>query len=213
MPADAASAATHSRAPWPPPADAPLIDSVVAAWRDSVLAPRRFYGALAHDTTLWPSILYYLVLGILVAGITLFWRMVLPTGPDLGGVLGEVMAMGTATTPLRDFLLSPLTLLISLFLSAGAVHVLLLILGGADGGFATTLRVFCFAYGAQVFAIVPVVGAFAGSIWMIVLAIIGLRVAHDTVAWKTATAVLVPLSVIMVLGILVAMLLAVGQVV
>ncbi|MGH7443706.1 MAG: YIP1 family protein, partial [Longimicrobiales bacterium] len=141
-----------------------------------------------------------------------FWRMVLPFSPEASGVLGQIMAMGAATSPLRDFLLSPLWLLVSLFVSAGVVHVLLMMMRGADAGFATTLRVFCFAYGPQLFAVVPVVGAVVGSVWMVVISIIALSVAHAASAWKAAMAVLVPLFVLVLFGVLAAMLLTLGQV-
>lgn len=178
----------------------PLLDAVVRAWRDSVFAPRRFFPALGRADGVGASILYYLALGILVEGIALFWRMVLPIALQTTGRVAEMLALGPAPSPLTSFLFSPLTLLFSLFAVAVVVHVLLLVLGGAHQGFGTTVRVLCFAYSPQIVVIVPFVGALVGGVWMIVLAIIGLAAAHETSPWRSSLAVLCPLLVAAILG-------------
>lgn len=199
--------ADPTSASWPPPEGVPLGEALVQAWRESVFAPRRFFPQLGRRDTILPDLLYYLALGIAVAGIGLFWRMVLPA-TGAGGLLDALLGRTTASaSPLLDFLLSPLWLLLSLFLSAGVVHLLLLILGGAEGGIATTVRVFCFAYGPQLFAVVPVLGALMGGIWTVVLAIVGLRVAHGTSTGRAAAAVLLPLFLLVLVGTLAGLLL------
>ena len=167
---------------------------MVRAWRESVFSPGRFFPILGRIDGLSASVLYYLALGILVEGVTLFWRMVLPSAPESAGRLAELLALGPAPSPLTSFLFSPLTLLFSLLLVSGVVHLLLLMFGGAERGFATTVRVLCFAYSPQLFAVVPMIGAVVGGIWMIVLAIIGLAAAHATSRMKSAAAVLIPLA-------------------
>lgn len=179
-------------AAWPPHPDAPVLDAVLAAWRTSVFSPARFYPALGRRQTILPDLLYYLALGVVVAGIGLFWDAVLPRA-GLPGRLGEAIGRGTELSPLTGFLLSPLVLLVALFIAAVAVHAVLFVLGGAERGFRTTVRVLCFAYGPQLFGVVPVAGVLVGGVWTVVLAITGLRLAHDTRAWKASLAVLVPL--------------------
>lgn len=166
------------------------------AWRESTFSPGRFFPLLGRIDGLAASVLYYLALGIVVEGVTLFWRMVLPLETESAARLAELLALGPAPSPLTSFLFSPLTLLFSLLLVSAVVHLLLLIFGGAERGFATTLRVLCFAYSPQLFAVVPFIGAFVGGIWMIVLAIVGLAAAHGTTRAKSAFAVLIPLVVV-----------------
>jgi hypothetical protein len=189
----------------------PLLDAVVRAWRESTFAPGRFFPVLGRDQGIGVGVLYYLALGILVEGITLFWRMVLPLEQQSAGRLAALLALGPAPTPLASFLFSPLTLLFSLFVVAAVVHVLLLVFGGAHRGFGTTVRVLCFAYSPQIFAIVPIAGALVGGVWMVVLAIVGLAAAHETSRWRSALAVLVPLLVGVLFMAVAALVLGIGR--
>jgi hypothetical protein len=72
------------------------------------------------------------------------------------------------------------------------VHAMLWLTGGARRPLKTTTRVLCFCYGPQLFVIVPVLGSLVGSLWMLWLAIVGLREAHETDGWRAAVAVLIP---------------------
>ena len=177
--------------PWPPRPDESVFEAWGRTWSGASLAPRSFFAALPRPGSLGAAVLYYLSIGIPVAGVQLFWSM-------LGGGSGdEVVEAGNALTawgPLVDFLISPIYLLVSLFLSAGVVH-LMLKLFGATGGFGVTARTFAFAYSPQILGIVPVAGAIAGFIWMVVVAIVGVREAHGTTTGRAAAAILIPLSI------------------
>ena len=147
-------------------------------------------------------LLYYLIVGVFVAGISLFWEMVLgpslierwlPADPD------------AAANPVVDFLLSPIWLLVALFAAAGIVHLFLLLVRGARHGFGPTLRVFSFSAGPQLLCVVPYVGAAVGGIWSLVITIIGLRETHETTTGKAVAAILIPLLLLMGLVVLVIM--------
>ena len=79
-------------------------------------------------------------------------------------------------------------------------------------GIATTVRVFAYAYSPALLAMVPRLGAFAGFVWMVVLAVIGLREAHRTSTGRALTAVLVPIVVALGFLVLAALLMAAGAV-
>ena len=184
------------RFPWPPAEGDSVLRRFGETWKSASLEPGRFFAALPRDSGTGAAILYYLVLGILVAGIALFWNMVaqLLGGPGRGAegrAVADQLGMGTLE-PLTQFLLSPLALLAGLAIAAGITHVLLLMFGGARHGFGTTVRVFCYAYSPVVLAVVPLLGALVGGIWSVVLAITGLREAQEAAGWKAAVAVLLP---------------------
>ena len=71
-------------------------------------------------------------------------------------------------------------------------RMVLLVFGAAQNGFNATIRVFCYAYSPMAFGVVPVLGHVVGTIWMVVIAIIGLREAHRTETWRATVAVLLP---------------------
>lgn len=191
--------------PWPPEQDAPVVMALGETWKSATFDPGSFFRRMPPKPGVGPAILYYLVLGILVAGVSLFWDMTgVFTRPAGDEAVAAELGIGTLD-PVIGFLLSPLLLLFGLVLSAGVSHVLLLMFGGARNGFGVTVRVFCYAYSPMVFGVVPLLGTLVGTIWMIVLSIIGLREAHATDGWKAALAVLLPFVLLVGLVVLMAL--------
>ena len=187
--------------PWPPPEEGPILTALGATWKGATFDPGRFFAGTPRDGGTGAALVYYLALGILVAGVSLFWSAILL--PDAAGEASLMAQLGVQPiNPLVRFLLAPAILLFALFVSAGVVHVLLLIFDGATHGFGTTVRVFCYAYSPAIFGLVPIIGPLVGGVWSVVLAIIGLREAHEASAWKPAVAVLTPLVGVMILTIL-----------
>lgn len=188
---------------WPPRSGHSALTALVRTWQSSIFQPTTFFRSLPIPHPLGPAILYFLLIGIPAVGVTLFWRtlftMIIGA---LGLATSEVAPAGMGGWwPVLQFLLSPLFLLLGLGISFLTTHLLLVILGGARRGAGMTLRVLCFSYGPALFAIVPFIGSLVGGIWTIVLAIIGLREGHQTDGWRAATAVLLPLLAILLLGI------------
>jgi hypothetical protein len=173
--------------PWPPAEGGDGFGAFGQTWKAATFEPTRFFGRLPRDGGTGAALLYYLIVGILTAGASLFWDTFLPT---LG--LADDPLPDIGVQPVIAFLLSPVILLLGIALAAGFTHLVLLVVGGARHGFQTSLRTFAYAYSPMIFGIVPVIGTFVGVIWMLGLAIIGLREAHETVTWKPALAVLFP---------------------
>ena len=127
----------------------------------------------------------------------MFWHMVLGES-----FIYKLLPAGSAPqNPVIDFLLTPLVAFIALFIVAGITHAGLAIFGGAKHGFRTTVRVCCFASSAQLFNVVPVVGTFVGTVWAIVVTVIGLREAHATTTGKAVAAIMLPLLLFMALAV------------
>jgi hypothetical protein len=175
---------------WPPRSDRDVVDAFARTWWESLTQPSRFFASLPSTRD---ALLYFLPIGVAGAAIHLFWRSLALT---LGGFeLGERFGIEAGWSPVVGFLFSPLTLLLGLVCTAFIVHAMLWFFRGTRGGPTTTLRVLAFAYGPVLLGIVPGLGDVVGGIWMHVLAIIGLRVAHRTRWWKAIAAVFVPLAV------------------
>lgn len=88
--------------------------------------------------------------------------------------------------------LTPFTLIIALFIASGALHILLLMVRGARAGFEATFRVAGYSMSPFVFLAIPVCGMPVTWLWIITLAITGLKEAHETSGGKAAMAVLFP---------------------
>jgi hypothetical protein len=92
-----------------------------------------------------------------------------------------------------QIILGPAILTVGLFLSAGIVHLMLMLLGGARRNFEATFRVACYAEAPAVLALLPFCGGIVGVIYRLVLYIIGLAEAHQIGKGTSAAAVLLPL--------------------
>jgi hypothetical protein len=180
--------------PWPPPENESIIGAYGRTWRGAALQPGQFFSAMPAEGSIRSALLYYLPLGIAVAGANLFWTLLRGgVETEQEAVLGE-MPLGGAVSPLVEFLFSPIILLLSLFLAAGITHLMLKLFGGANRSFGFTTRVFAFAYSPQILGVIPVAGAIFGFIWMVVVAIIGLKEGHRTTTARAASAVLIPVT-------------------
>lgn len=200
---DRPDTATTTGFPWPPPEGAPVLAAFGETWRSATFDPTGFFGRVPRSGESGAALLYYLIIGMLVAGASLFWSSLGPAG------LGQdrVAELGVEIAPLTSFLLTPLILAIGLGIGTAITHVMLLIVRGATHGIGTTLRVFCYAYSPMIFGVVPFLGGLVGGIWMLVVAVIGLAAAHGVPTWKPVVAVLLPFLLLM--GLFVMALLAV----
>jgi hypothetical protein len=88
--------------------------------------------------------------------------------------------------------LTPFALIIALFFTSGFLHLMLLMVRGAKAGFEATFRVAGYSMAPFVVMIIPFCGMPVTWLWVITLAIIGLREAHETSGGKAAVAVLFP---------------------
>jgi len=175
--------------PWPPPEGGGTIAAITDTWRSATFDPGTFFRLIPREGGTGAALLYYLVIGVLVAGASLFWDTV--TG-QAGMAQEQIAGEGGVGQPIVMFLLSPLILIIAVGLAAAVTHLLLLLFRGASHRIDTTIRVFCYAYSPMIFGVVPVVGTVVGTVWMVGLAIIGLREAHETTTWKAGMAVMLP---------------------
>jgi hypothetical protein len=182
--------------PWPPREDDSVLTALATTWKESVFHPTDFFRRMPREFDFGWVLGYYLIVGVAAAGLTLFWTMVL--GPSLMERLWPNTLQ--PANPIVDFLLSPLFMLMGLFIGAAVIHLFLLMFRGARHGFGTTLRVFCFCAGPFLFEVVPFLGAPVGGIWSLVMTVIGLREAHETSTGKVVAAVLVPMFFMLLLA-------------
>jgi hypothetical protein len=138
----------------------------------------------------------------------------------IGGTFGAVVAslyrfvfrsflFGAFSTHYRPFepfftgfglliglVLTPLAVLIGVFIGAAIFHVCLMIVGGANRTFEATFRVVCFALGSVYpLLVIPFCGGLIVLVWSIVLYSVGLARAHETDTGRAVLAVFLPLIV------------------
>ena len=97
--------------------------------------------------------------------------------------------------------IAPLFVVIGVFIAAAILHLMLMIVGGASSGFEATVRVVCYTYTAQLAGIIPFCGGIIATIWTVVLYVMGFSIAHRTTQGKALIAVLLPIIICCVMGV------------
>jgi len=155
---------------------------------------------------------YAIVLGWVSIAAAVFWNVLLqgvslPFMQSMDDVAGMGAMYGfTIGWALLMVVLAPLFVIIGVFIAAAILHVMLLMLGGADGGFEATVRVVCYVQTAQLAGIVPFCGGIIALVWTVVLYVIGFSTAHRTSQGKALVAVLLPVVLCCVFAVFVTVL-------
>ena len=167
-----------------------------------IAAPIEAYTAMSLTVDLVRPIAYFVALALIGACIGQIWSYLLfdtiikVVRPLLGSQFEQLspfihppgvfhLVLGLVVTPLGA--------LIALFIWSALVHLMLVLFGGANRGFATTLRVMCYAQTTQLAVVLPGIGGLIAIVWRLVLEIAGLATAHKTDGWKAALAIILPL--------------------
>ena len=124
----------------------------------------------------------------------------------LGGLLRLVgVSMGDSQgfgSFLIAIILAPIGAAIGLFIGAGILHLLvMLIVGSRNSGFEGTFRVSAYSSVTSLVSWIPFIGWIA-SLYGIYLAIMGMREVHNTTTGRAALVVLIPAVVVFLLALL-----------
>jgi len=139
-------------------------------------------------------LLYAIVVGWIGIAIAVVWNMLFQGMwiPFMGGDEAAVMAGFTAAWAVGMIIVAPILVIVGVFIGAAILHLMLMIVGGANNGFETTVRVVCYAQTAQLAGIVPFCGGLISMVWAIILYVLGLAAAHRTTQGKAVLAVVLP---------------------
>lgn len=162
------------------------IGSFLATVRDLVVKPVTFFRNMPRrgnsKNPLIFALVCILVWTVLAALVSLSFSLI-------DGTQYVASAFGTF---LLSIIFYPLLTVAGLFVGAGIYHLLIVLLVGQQRlGFETTLRVCCYMYVTLLVAWIPILGWVAAPIWSILLAIFGIREAHQTTTGKAALVVLI----------------------
>jgi hypothetical protein len=115
----------------------------------------------------------------------------------LGGVIGVALGNRGFGGLIASIILAPIGAAIGLFIGAGILHLLvMLIVGSRNGGFEATFRVAAYSSVVNLASWIPFIGWIA-SLYGIYLGIIGIREVHTTTTGKAALVVLIPAAVVL----------------
>jgi len=192
--------------PWERRDQIGFLTALVETTKQVLSQPVAFFRAMPTSDGIGAPLLYALVVGYVglfastvysfvfqsVIGASLA-RMGGTTGSDLGPLM-PFLHGGVGLVV--NLIFGPVFITIGVFLLAGIVHLALLAIGGATGGFEATFRVVAYSEAAGLFNVIPLCGGLIGFVYMLVLLVIGLSEAQRISRGKAATGVLLPVVVL-----------------
>lgn len=178
----------------------PFFERLIETWKLIMLQPADFFRKMPVGGGMTRPLVYGVILGSFAVIMGQIWSLcgelflagMLRTMERREGLefLGSPISIAFS---LALIVLSPLLTVIVLFIGAAILHVCLMLVGGAKRGFEATMRVYCYTTSPLVLGAVPVIGSLVGTVWSLVLDIIGLAEAHGITRWRAAIAVLLPI--------------------
>ena len=181
--------------PWEQPGY-PAIEGLYETAKLFLLRPSEAFARMSVAGDLGRPLIFAVVLGWLGIIAAQVYQLLIPgmpwryfPGMDRGMDFAVPIAVTIAT-----MVLAPVFILLGVFIWSAILHLFLMIAGGANSGFAATVRVVCYAGTTQVLQIVPLCGGVLTFLWSIALEIVGLAIAHRTTQGRAALAVLLPLA-------------------
>lgn len=185
--------------PWEQPGY-PALEGLYETAKLVLTAPSQAFARMSLTGTLAKPILFAIIFGWI--GVVARQAYGIAFRSAFANIMGSLhmpgpFGAGAFAFPIAfsiiAMIFAPIFVLIGVFIWSLIVHLFLMLVGGARTGFASTVRVVCYAGVVQILQVVPFCGGVIALVWAIVLYIVGLAAAHRTTQGKAALAVLLPL--------------------
>jgi len=186
---------TAAPIPWEDPARTSIFERVFETVKLLAIRPSEAFAGMPTTGGIGSPLAYAIVVGWIGIAIAVVWNTLFQGMwiPFMGGGEEAAIAAGfTAAWAVGLIILAPIFVIIGVFIGAAILHLMLMIVGGANNGFEATVRVVCYAQTAQLAGIIPFCGGLISMVWAIILYVFGLATAHRTTQGKAVLAVLLP---------------------
>jgi hypothetical protein len=192
--------------PWEDRGRTGLLPALFETTRDVLARPGDFFRAMPLSGGLGSPLLYAVLVGwaglVAAALYQAVFRSVVGPGwggfgaadrPEVARALAWIEGWGGFVA---QAVFGGVFVVLGVFLAAGILHLMLLLLGGAKRDFEATFRVVSFSQATSILLLVPFCGQLVALAWCLVLYVIGLSQAHGIGGGRAAAAVLLPLALL-----------------
>ena len=159
-------------------------------------SPSAFFKKMPVTGGLTDPLLFAMIIGTMGLMFQAIWDLMLHDSMqsimtyEMGSAAGRGLSHGIAS-PLGTLMI-PFLLIIGLFVVSGMLHFFLMMVRGEKAGFEATFRVVSYSLSPCLIMVIPYCGTLITMLWVLALAMIGLRDAHGTTGGKATVAVLFP---------------------
>ncbi len=189
-------AAPRSGLPWDERQTKGLLNALIETLQMVLSRPVAAFTAMKREGGLGEPLLYAIIGGTFGGVFALTYNFALRSFTSFGDRHNALAHLFGGLSWIFLLVLTPLFVVIGVFVASAILHVCLMIVGGAKQSFETTFRVVCFAEGSvSPLLVIPFCGGLIVGIWKVILYCIGLARAHETDTGRAVIAVLLPLVV------------------
>jgi hypothetical protein len=158
-----------------------------------LFTPGDFFKKMKSGGGIGEALSFGLLLGSLGYMIGFFWEFFLISAgimPYGGDFLSRIPVNWLF---LAGMILSPVLVILNMFVTGAVIHILMLAFNSGKGGFEGTFKVIAFGQATKSLAFIPFIGGVVGWFWNLVVIVTGLKEIHNTSGLKAAAAVIVSL--------------------
>jgi hypothetical protein len=177
----------------------PAVQRFIDTAKGALLETEKAFANMRRDGGLGNPLVYYLIGGLIAVLAQAIWNGIgfnpMSSWGGMGGYAGAGLISG--------LVMGACFVILGVFIGSGIIHLMLMLLGGQNFPFETTFRTVCYANGsAAPIGAVPICGGLIQALWGLYALIIGLSKTQEISTGKAAAAVLIPVLVCCVLGML-----------
>ena len=178
-----------------------------AAWRKTLglalFSPSSFFGCIQGAGGFAAPFLFFLFIALLSVGLetgslsllhSLWGDSLAAAGIALPAVSAEGLSLGSMALGLLGYAFGRLMIM------SIVCHLLLRLVFSRCKSFATTFRVMVYSSAAGLLGVLPLAGFAGAQLWFLILAIVGLRQAHEA-DWKQAILAVLPVFVLILVAV------------
>lgn len=157
--------------------------------------PDYAFRAMKPEGGLGGPIIYALIGGCVGGVVSFLFSLVLQSVGLTAGRHNTIAVLtGMGAGSVVFIILLPIIIILGLFIGGAIVHLCLMVVGGANKTFETTVRVLAFTHGSTgPLQMIPLCGGIIAGVWGLAVNCIGLARAHETETGRAVLAVFLPL--------------------
>ena len=187
--------------PWERRMDIGLWQGIYQTFAAILFSPGDFFKKMKSGKGIREALSFGLLFGSLGYMIGFFWEFCLITAGVMPYGSDFLSRIPVNWLFLAGMILSPVLVILNMYVTGAVIHVLMLAFNGGKGGFEGTFKVIAFGQATKALAFIPFLGGVIGWFWNLVVIISGLMKIHKTSRLKAGAAVIISviLKVIMLL--------------
>lgn len=186
-------------APWENRSETGFAQGTYRTFKQVLFSPTAFFRGLTFNGGIREPLAFGLLVGAVGNMFGIFWPVLMMSGGlfPFGDAIFGHLTVGLIF--LVMVVAVPVCVTLTMFIYSGILHLLLLIVGGGKNRFEATFRVVAYSQAAQAWDLIPVVGSWIGSIWRLIVQVIGLREMHNISYLRVFMAFLLPIGILFLL--------------